>query len=114
EPGVTDSTINRWDFPWAAQRLLEERTVAFARLADLPEDAEREKEAMATGGLQAGVAVPLLGGGRVLGCLVLATKTERLWTDEQIREVRLTADVLGGALARKITEDALRASEGMK
>jgi signal transduction histidine kinase len=58
--------------------------------------------------------LPLVAGERVLGGLSLVASGRRTWSDDTIRGGRLVADVLAGALARKLAEDALRSSETMK
>jgi PAS domain-containing protein len=53
-------------------------------------------------------------GQRTLGALAFGAAEERPWPDEIVTQLRLVAEVLANALARKQTEDALRASEAMK
>src|SRR5262249_18910262 len=65
-------------------------------------------------GIKASLTVPLAAGGRVLGFLTLASAAERRWSELLVDRWKLIADVLAGALARKQTEDALRAGEAMK
>ena len=51
---------------------------------------------------------------RGLGALAFGSAEERPWPDELVMRLRLVAEVFANALARKQTEDALRASESMK
>lgn len=61
------------------------------------------------------LVIPLVAGGRVLGCLVVdAGALPERSAAFLVPELRLLAEVFAGALARKETEDALRASELMK
>ena len=46
--------------------------------------------------------------------MAFASAHRREWPDELVRRLRLVAEVLANALARKQTEDAIRASEAMK
>ncbi len=101
--------------PWTARQLLRERPVVFRSLRELPEEAARDRDALAEVGIAAKLALPLVAGGRVLGGLSLVTVgRERAWPDELIARLQLVAEVFANALGRKESEDALRASELMK
>jgi C4-dicarboxylate-specific signal transduction histidine kinase len=102
------------DFPWALTRLQRAQYLALSRLADLPPEAERDRESMERYGYKASLVLPLVAGDRALGALAFAAAEERPWPDEIVMRLRLVAEVLANALARKQTEDALRASEAMK
>jgi C4-dicarboxylate-specific signal transduction histidine kinase/integral membrane sensor domain MASE1 len=102
------------DFPWALMRLQRAQHLALSRLADLPPEAERDRESMGRYGYKASLVLPLVAGDRALGALAFAAAEERPWPDEIVMRLRLVAEVLANALARKQTEDALRASEAMK
>ena len=88
-------------------------------LRDGPLLAERTAEAPANGGglppSRPDLVVPLVAGGRVLGGLAFdpAGLSPRAM-EALVPGLRVVAEVFAGALARKETEDALRASEGMK
>jgi signal transduction histidine kinase/integral membrane sensor domain MASE1 len=61
------------------------------------------------------LVIPLVAGGRILGGLILdAVSVSQRAAASRLPELRLVAEVFAGALARKETEDALRASEVMK
>jgi signal transduction histidine kinase/integral membrane sensor domain MASE1 len=102
-------------FPWSVGELLKERPVVFVRPADLPGDAARDRDVLGELGITSKIALPLVAGGRVLGGLSFVTVgRERAWPDELMGRLRLVAEVFANALARKESEDALRASELMK
>ena len=65
-------------------------------------------------GYEAMLILPIVSGDRSLGALAFGSAQERSWPDELVIRLRLVAEVLANALARKQTEDALRASEAMK
>src|SRR4029453_13774226 len=74
-----------------------------------------ERERLRRMGARSLLALPLVAGGEVLGGLALvSTTTHRSWPEPVVANSRLVADVLAGALARMLAEDALRASESMK
>ena len=102
------------DFPWALSRLQRSQLLAISGLADLPAEAERDRQSMERYGYQATLVLPLVAGDHALGALAFASAEERPWPDELVMRLRLVAEVLANALARKQTEDALRASETMK
>jgi signal transduction histidine kinase/integral membrane sensor domain MASE1 len=99
---------------WATRRVLRDEIVAVSRLDDFPPEAEGARERHRRQGVRASLTFPLVAGGRVLGCLTFASATERPWPDLLVDRWRLVADVLASALARKQTEEALRAGEAMK
>ena len=116
-PGLTPMPTTNMSalFPWTVRQLLRERPLVFRSLRELPEEAARDRDALAEVGIAAKLALPLVAGGRVLGGLSLATVgRERAWPDELIARLQLVAEVFANALGRKESEDALRASELMK
>ena len=103
------------DYPWIVGRLRREEHVIIARVTDLPEEATRDRESLRHPGINAGLTLPLVASGRVIGCLAFrSVEPERPWPEDLVRQLQLGAEVLANALARKQTEQALRASESMK
>jgi signal transduction histidine kinase/integral membrane sensor domain MASE1 len=102
-------------FPWSVRQLRREQPVLFRYSADLPEDARADRESLDAMGIGSKLALPLVAGGRVMGALSLVTaKRTRAWPEELVGRMQLVAEVFANALARKESEDALRASELMK
>jgi len=65
--------------------------------------------------LGSNITIPLVASGKVLGGLAFdSVSPERVWSKELVQRLWLVAEVFANALARKETEDALRASEVMK
>jgi signal transduction histidine kinase/integral membrane sensor domain MASE1 len=61
------------------------------------------------------ITIPLVASGKMLGGLAFdSASPERAWPEELVQRLRLVGEVFANALARKETEDALRASELMK
>jgi signal transduction histidine kinase/integral membrane sensor domain MASE1 len=74
-----------------------------------------DREYLTWFGVRSLLALPLVAGGEVLGCLALVSVTDsRDWPDSEVQGARLVAEVFASALARQRGEDALRASETMK
>src|SRR5262249_30795998 len=93
-----------------AREVLRDQLLVLERLraapADPPAPLDRSGHAL---------SVPLQAGGRTTGVVSLVRRSAgQAWPEELIQRLRLIADVLAGALARKTTEDALRRSEAMK
>src|SRR5262249_45357007 len=65
--------------------------------------------------LASNITIPLVASGRVLGGLTFdSTSPEQAWPEELVQRLWLVGEVFANALARKETEEALRASELMK
>ena len=87
-PPIADS-----DSAWAIERLLPEQPVR----------------------LGSNIILPLVANGKVLGGVAFDSGSpEPAWPEELVQRLRLVGEVFASALARKESEDALRASEVMK
>jgi two-component system sensor kinase FixL len=103
------------DFPWIISQLLHGHTVAFSRPEELPPEAVRDAETFRRRGVRSNLAIPMVAGARIVGCLACVTLTvERVWPDELVQPLRLVAEIFANALAHKEAEDAARESELMK
>jgi transcriptional regulator with GAF, ATPase, and Fis domain len=99
--------VNR-DLPWLAARLSRGESVVARSIHDFPPEAVKERAAMERF-TRAILIVPLLVAGKLVGALAFgATRGERDWSPEIVDRLRLVADVLANALARKETDLALR------
>src|SRR5262249_4938997 len=95
--------------------LRRERPVALCDPSDLPREAAPDAASARRYGIKSELTLPLVAGGRVLGGLSLATlRVARSWPPSLIGKLQVVAEGFANALARKETEDALRASELMK
>jgi two-component system, LuxR family, sensor kinase FixL len=107
--------LERTRFGWIFGKLLRQEPVLCSSPDDLPGEAAAERERLLATGGRSALALPLVAGKQVLGCLSLVTAAERrVWSDAVVQNCRLVADVFAAALARKLAEDALRESETMK
>ena len=105
----------RDEFPWISSRILREEPVAFARPDELPLEGLRDAETFRRRRVRSNLAIPLVAGARVLGCLAFVTVTlERAWPDALVQRLRLVGEVFANALAQKEADDAARESELMK
>jgi C4-dicarboxylate-specific signal transduction histidine kinase/integral membrane sensor domain MASE1 len=104
----------RAQFGWIISKLLRQESFLCPDVDDLPAEAAAERERLRATGARSALALPLMAGEQVLGCLSLSTTRKRVWSDGLLQNCRLVADVFAAALARKLAEDALRESETMK
>lgn len=100
-------------FPWSFNMLARQRQpLAFARVADLPPEAEVDRQTYTATGIRSGLAVPLFTGEQVAYLLVMQTqRKERAWPEEYVSRLRLPGEILVSALTYKQTGQALRESE---
>jgi two-component system, LuxR family, sensor kinase FixL len=100
------------DFPWTGARLQVGQTVVVSRLSELPDEAEIDRRAFAAHATRSFVALPLMVEGNTIGALVFTTiRAERAWPNELVQRLRLVADVVANALARRRAASAARESE---
>ena len=103
------------DLPWALERLLREEPVIFSRRPGFSHQGAPDEAALRHAGLCSSLTIPLVASGSVLGGLAFdSVAVERAWPEEKVQRLQLVGEVFANALARKETEDALRASELMK
>jgi two-component system, LuxR family, sensor kinase FixL len=102
------------EFPWTMGRLERGFHVAVSSASALPAEAGVDRESMRAHDYEALLMLPMFSGSRALGAFEVGATSERVWSDEVVVKLRLVAEVLANALARKQSEDALRASEAMK
>jgi signal transduction histidine kinase/integral membrane sensor domain MASE1 len=106
--------VERESFGWCTERILSGLPIVSSDVESLP-TRQDERERMRRTGMKSLLALPLVAGGEVIGGLGLVSISEhRSWPEPLVGNCRLVADVLAGALARMLAEDALRASESMK
>ena len=116
-PGIEHlpSIIVARDLPWALERLVREEPLIFPRSQGLSPRAAPDEAALRHAGLRSSLTIPLVASGKVLGGLAFdSVAAERAWPEEKVQRLQLVGEVFANALARKETEDALRANELMK
>lgn len=113
-PGSEDvpDTIVRREFPWSLERLLQHEPVIVDRMRPR---GEADRDGARLHGFESGLAIPLIAEQGVLGVLACTSRTSMAARPSSlVEQLQLVARVLANALARKRTEDSLRASEAMK
>ena len=109
--GLPDQ-LERPAIPWVSERLLHHEAVVISDAAELPRQAEGERELLRRHGVRSFLVLPLVAGTQVLGCLgFVASSQARAWPKAVLERCRLIADLFASALARQGAEDAMRQAE---
>ena len=97
--------------PWCLRQLAAGKVVAVASMQSLPPEAARDQEVWRHYGVKSALNFPLSAGGRLFGALTFNTvREERAWPTEIVTRLTVVAQVFANALARKVTDQALRES----
>jgi formate hydrogenlyase transcriptional activator len=97
--------------PWTLRQIATGRIVAVASMESLPAEAARDKEVWLHYGIKSALNFPLSAGGQLFGAVTFNTvREERAWPTEIVTRLTVVAQVFANALARKVTDQALRES----
>ncbi len=112
-PPVPEELRSDAYFPWCQRELLSGRILSVASTQDLPEEAVRDRLSWQHFGIKSSLMFPLVAANNeVIGTLSFDTVTkQRSWSDETRSRLRLLAQTMASALARKRSEAELRDSE---
>lgn len=92
--------------PWAHGKLLAGDSFHFAKLSDLPSEADSDMQVLRHLGSKSLVCIPLLATTRPFGALVFATvRAERTWTLDEITELKLVAQIIANVVGRRRAEE---------
>ncbi len=98
----------RKTFPWVLEQVQRQGIVVLSRLADLPPEADCDRESFQRWDVKSGVVLPLYIGGRVAGALSFARlQKEGDWPVHLVERFLNVAQVLANALVRKQAEESL-------
>jgi two-component system, cell cycle sensor histidine kinase and response regulator CckA len=98
--------------PWLREAFLKRRLVVVPDVEALPEEAAADKAMLRERGVRALLVLPLKSNGKPIGFLGFSlTRSSRAWSTAEIDLLKVLADVIGSALARRRAESALRESE---
>ena len=96
------------EFPYIVRQLLLEQPVWAARLEDLPEPADLDRQNLRQQGVRSFIAAPIFMAGAPRGCLSLTTLwLEHAWSEQETLQVKRIGSVLGDALERKFSNHLL-------
>ncbi len=99
-------------FPWWIDRIRRQEVIHVPRVADLPAEADTERESLVQQSVRSVVAVPMVRENSVLGFLGFdSVRTERTWPDEDISLLKIVGEMFVGALERKFADVERRSLE---
>lgn len=97
------------EYPWLYRLLASGRTAHVADIETLPEEAAVEKEVWRMLGVRSVLAVPLRIGDALVGSLrFLSRDCDRQWLEEDVRLVRVLAEIFANLFERRRSEEELR------
>ena len=100
------------NYSWSLIRIRKGENIYIPRVKDLPPEAQSEKEKFEKERIQSVVSVPIIREKRAVGFVGFdSEKDEKVWSEDSIMLLRLTADVLSNAIDRFQKERELRLSE---
>ncbi len=111
-PGLEpQEAVSGAELSWLARRLAAGEAVILSDVAELPAEAAQERAFVARFGQRSWAVLPLAAGGRALGAIAFATvRAARSWLPGEVARLKLVAEIVAGALARRDSELALRRS----
>ncbi len=99
------------DFSYSMSRLSKGRVFHVPDVSELPPEAICERREFESERIRSLVSVPIMARQRMIGFLGFdAVRTRKLWTQDDIRLLKLAAEIIANALDRKAVEERLQAS----
>ena len=99
-------------FPWIYTKMLAGETLSFST-EELPEEASIDKESFRGFKVESSVAIPLKVGGQQIKGIISFNTLNRVyaWSRQEVKRLKIVADIFANTLTRKQTEKALILSE---
>ncbi|MCX7012287.1 MAG: ATP-binding protein [Candidatus Sumerlaeota bacterium] len=98
-------------FPWIMRRLQAPETVHIPRVADLPPEAQAEKEEFRAEGIQSLICVPMVSEGKPVGFLGFdSVRQEKEWTSDAAALLKMAGELFVNALERERADRELTRS----
>jgi two-component system cell cycle sensor histidine kinase/response regulator CckA len=98
--------------PWAEGQVAAGRTLHFASVEELPEDASLERQSLRERGVRSFLTIPVRSGDRTIGIFGFETlHSQSRWSEADVTLLRLIGEILTSALRRERAGAALRESE---
>jgi len=97
---------------WWMEKLRNDEVIRIRDLEDLPPEASSEKKLLQAQGIASVIVLPLTIRQALAGFIGLDNvEAARDWTEDDIRILRISGEIIGGAIERKRAEEALQKSE---
>ena len=98
-------------FAWAREQILRGDVVQM-RPDSLPQEATDERDRVRSQGVRSVLVIPVRFGRAIVGGHIFASRSrERLWSQQEIANLRVVTEILASAVRRRQAEQALRESE---
>ena len=112
-PSITDRLQQSLEcFPWIMGQLRNRECIRLSQFADLPVDAQEERDFFGLGPPRSVLMAPMMSRGYLVGYVGFEVIREGyVWDDALFALVLLLAEIFAGAISRKQGEEALRESE---
>jgi PAS domain S-box-containing protein len=112
-PVPIGTVLPRSIHPWAFEKLAGKgEVVSFARLDEIPEEAQVDKQTWRDWGIRSNLVIPIPTDKKVVHVISInAVKKERSWPDTFIPRLQLLGEIFVNALERRKAEQAVRESE---
>jgi len=99
-------------FPWWMKRLRKGKDIHIADVSTMPKEARAEKEILERQSIKSVLVLPLYIGGKLAGFMGLDNITQfGQWEDYDMRLLRISSEIIGNAIERRRSEEALLESE---
>lgn len=95
--------------PWLAPKLMAGECINISQIVDLPLEAKNEKDFWQAQAFQSVLALPLIMGSNLIGFLSFAAQNRPIfWKEEDIKILKMIAEIFTNVIARKRNEEALQ------
>lgn len=102
------SNISLGEYPWGKSQIGKCRDICIPSVQNMPREAGAERELLLSLGVKSVVAVPMVYGDRLVGFIGLdSVRSERQWTQHEIKLLKLTSDIFTNAIMRKRAEESI-------
>jgi PAS domain S-box-containing protein len=103
---------SRTRFPYSSAIIMSGRVFHVSSIDSLPEEADAEKEDLTARGVRSLLGIPIMSGGRFVGCLGFENfERENDWPGETIMLLRMVGEIFYSALRRRRAVEDLRDSQ---
>ena len=102
------STIAMDSFPWSSAQVLQGHLVSYSASDDLPPVADTDKKTLESLGVRSVALVPLVIANNVVGaCTFSNIADHRRWTDDQMSDLKVVAELFGNVVVRIRADESL-------
>ncbi len=117
DEGLSPQSDNLQDLPfsraaWWVESLRRFENIHVPRTSEMPDEISAQIEFLEAQGIKSLIAVPMVYGYEVIGCLGFdSVQKERAWSEDEVILIKVAGEIFANALQRKQITEALRESE---